>query len=454
MVPIAERLGQYAQSLQYEDLPQEVAHEVKRRLIDSLACVFGAYSAEPSKIARQIAKSVRLPSGATILGTRHKTSPELATFANGTMLRYLDYNDTYLSKEPAHPSDNIPAALALAEAERRDGKEFIVSVVIGYEVQCRLADAASLRARGWDHVTYGAFSSACVASRLLRLSPDATKHAICLAGVANNALRQTRVGTLSMWKACAFANAARNGIFAAHLANQGMTAPSEIFEGQFGFWNLVSGPFDLGPLGGQDKEPHRIIETYIKFFPAEYHAQTAIEVALELRAELSSIEELASIDIETFDACVDIIAGDPEKWRPMTRETADHSLPYCVAVALMDGALTLESFSSQRISDPRLRQLLQKIKVHRNAEFSAKYPEAMTCEMKFKLNSGKVIRARRSHARGHPKNPMTDAEVESKFRTLTAPVLPRSRANRILKRLWHLEDISDIGSLVKMLVCR
>lgn len=450
---IGERLSQYSHSLHYEELPQEVVHEVKRRLIDSLACVIGAYTAEPCNIARQIAQSVSFPSGATVWGTSHQTLPDLAAFANGTMLRYLDYNDTYLSKEPAHPSDNIPAALAIAEAEGRDARDFIVSVVIGYEIQCRLADAASLRARGWDHVTYGAFSTACLASPLLRLSRDETNYAISLAGVAGSALRQTRVGTLSMWKACAFANAARNGVFAAYLAKRGMTGPSEIFEGQFGFWNLVSGPFELGPFGGEGSEPYKILDTYIKFFPAEYHAQTGIMGALQLRGQIpSSMEEVSNITVETFDACVDIIAGEPEKWRPTTRETADHSLPYCIAVALLDGNVSTGSFSPKRISDPQVHRLMQKIKVERNTELSAQYPQAMSARISVELNSGRAIQTRVDHARGHPKNPMSDAEVEAKFRELARPLLSGSRIDQILSQVWRLEELSDLRALLSALM--
>src|SRR6266511_6492230 len=193
--------------------------------------------------------------------------------------RVIDYNDTYLSKEPAHPSDNIPAALAMAEAENADGRELVVAIALAYEVQCRLCDAASLRARGWDHVTYGAFSSALAAARLMRLDVAQTRHAVGIAGVASAALRQSRVGELSHWKGCAFANAARHGVFAALLAGAGMTGPAPIFEGDNVFVKLVSGPLDgfklPGPEQGLPKDDLMILQTSIKYWPAEYHAQSA-----------------------------------------------------------------------------------------------------------------------------------------------------------------------------------
>jgi 2-methylcitrate dehydratase len=218
MKTLAEQLADYAAGLQFEDLPAPVVREVKRRVIDSVGCALGAWNAEPCQIARRVASAFSAGRGATLLGTRHRAPPDWAAFANGCLVRYLDYNDTYLSKEPAHPSDNIPAALAIAEAEQADGRELILAIALAYEVQCRLCDAASLRARGWDHVAYGAFSSALAAARLMRLETARTRHAVNIAGVASAALRQSRVGELSHWKGCAFANAARHGIFAALLA--------------------------------------------------------------------------------------------------------------------------------------------------------------------------------------------------------------------------------------------
>jgi len=447
MSTVAETLSQFAHFLRFEDLSQPVVHEAKRRILDSLGCALGSMEQQPVRIARSLALEVSSRLGATVLGTLHKSSPDMAAFVNGTMIRYFDYNDTYLSLEPAHPSDNLSAALAVAEAEGAGGRELITALVLGYEVQCRLCDAASLRARGWDHVTYGALSTALVSGKLLGLTEEQMVHALGLAGVPNVALRQTRVGKLSMWKGCAFANAARNGVFAALLAKRGMTGPAPLFEGEKGFFNQVSGPFSLGSLG----KPFKILESYVKFYPAEYHAQTAIEAALALREEIPSIDEIARIDINTFDACVDIIADSPEKWKPATRETADHSLPYCVAVALADGAVTMRSFSPERISDPRLREIMQKISVHRNAELSAQYPQAMPNEIRIQLGSGKIVQTRVSHARGHPKNPLTDGEVEAKFYGLVSGFLPDKKMAQIRAQVWNLEKVQALDSFLPML---
>jgi hypothetical protein len=207
---LAHQLANYTCALRFGDLSKETVHEVKRRVIDSIGCALGAWKEEPCAIARKVASEFSAKNGSTILGTNHKAPPDWAAFASGCCIRYFDYNDTYLSKEPAHPSDNISAALAVAESVGANGRELITAIALAYEVQCRLCDAASIRARGWDHVTYGAFSTALAAARLMKLDPEKTRHAVNIAGVASAAMRQARVGELSHWKGVAFANAARH----------------------------------------------------------------------------------------------------------------------------------------------------------------------------------------------------------------------------------------------------
>jgi 2-methylcitrate dehydratase len=459
---LTERLARYTDSLCYDDLPGEVVHEVKRRIIDSLGCALGAWNAKPYRIAREQAESSRVTGGATVWGTGHKTLPDLATFANGTGVRYLDFNDTYLSKEPAHPSDNIPAALAVGETTGASGKRIIQAIVLAYEVQCRFCDAAALRPRGWDHVTYGPVSSALAAAKVLKLSVAQTAHAAAVAGVANVALRQTRVGDLSMWKACAFANAARNGVFAALLAQRGMTGPAPLFEGEKGFMKLVSGPFDLSLMGGEGTEgtkaaPFKILDTYIKHFPVEYHAQTAVEAALALRKDLietegiGAITALTDIEIGSYDVAIEIIGRDPEKWQPSTRETADHSFPYCVAVALLDGRVTLQSFGERRLQDPAVLDLMKKTRVVRAPEFVDRYPEVMPTSIGVTTRAGRSYKKQVDIPLGHPLHAMSDREVEDKFRALARGRLDRARMSKLLDAIWTLDQAKDLGRIMYLL---
>jgi 2-methylcitrate dehydratase len=448
--PLANRLAEYACNLRFSDLPVPVVHEVKRRFIDSFATAIGAMDADAFTIAKRCALRVSSQPGATLLGGG-TSSAEWATFVNGLLIRYLDYNDTYLSLEPAHPSDNLAPVLSIGEMVGATGQEMIVAAVLAYEVQCRLCDAASLRHHGFDHVTYGAISAALAACKLLKLDAVKTTHAVGLAGVANTALRQTRSGELSMWKGCAFANAARNGVFAALLAAEGMTGPAPIFEGDLGFMKLLTGPFELAPLGG-GQQPFMITQTYIKFWPAEYHSQSAIDAALQLRPQVGDLRNVKSIDIHTFDAAVDIIGKDPEKWRPKTRETADHSLPYCTAVALADGDVTLAQFDPKRFSDPALLGLVAKVKIHRDAELSRRYPAGIPNRITVTTNDGKQLVKEVEFPRGHARNPMSDAEVEAKFRRLAQPRYGEDRVQKMLAACWHLQTLPRAGDLLKQFV--
>ncbi len=447
-VPLAHRLAEYACKLRYADFPEATVHEAKRRFIDSFATAVGAMDADAYAIARRCAERVTATPGASLLGGG-RTSPEWATFVNGLLIRYLDYNDTYLSLEPAHPSDNLAPVLAVGEASGADGQELLTAAVLAYEVQCRLCDAASLRKHGWDHVTYGALSSAIAACKLLRADATRTAHAIGMAGVANVALRQTRSDELSMWKGCAFANAARNGVFAALLAAEGMTGPAPIFEGQLGFMKLLTGPFELAPFGGAGR-PFMINQTYIKFWPAEYHSQSAIDAALQLRPEVGNTANIAAIDIHTFDAAVDIIGKDPEKWRPKTRETADHSLPYCTAVALRDGTVTREQFDERHLQDAALLELVSKVRLHRDAELSRRYPAGIPNRLTITLPDGRQLVKEVEFPRGHARNPMTDAEVEQKFRTMVEPRYGKARADQILAKCWSLEKLTTATELLAL----
>jgi 2-methylcitrate dehydratase len=278
-----------------------------------------------------------------------------------------------------------------------------------------------------------------------------------------------------MWKGCAFANAARNGVFAALLAAEGMTGPAPIFEGSLGFMKVLIGPFELPLLGGEpirarkvsrpdggpaESSTHHaprtthhapnfmITKTYIKFWPAEYHSQSAIDAALQLRPEIGDIRNISAIDIHTFDAAVDIIANEPEKWRPSTRETADHSLPYCTAVALVDGDVTLAQFDPKRFTDPALLELVARIKVHRDPALTSRYPNGIPSRLTVALNNGRTLMKEVEFPRGHAHNPMTDAEVEKKFRVLVEPRYGKEKADRILSVCWGLEKLRQSSDLI------
>ncbi len=442
MATLGRRIAEWVAGLSYDDLPPTTVHEAKRRVLDSIGCCLGAYRSAPAVIAREVAVSAAAPSGASIWGTRNRCRPEYAAFANGTMVRYLDFNDTYLSLEPAHPSDNIPASIAAAQAAGLGGRDAILGLVIGYELQCRQCDAASLRAHGWDHVTYGALSSAMIAGKLWGLTVEQLEHALGLSGVCNIATRQTRTGQISMWKACAFSNAARNGLFAADLARRGMTGPHEIYEGPKGIFNQLTGPFDL-VLG---IDGFMIDKTYIKYWPAEYHSQSAIDAMLQLRSEVAG-RPVKSIHIDSFEAAVSIIGSEPEKWHPTSRETADHSMGYCTAVALLDGDVTLYSFDEDRLNDRKILDLLDVTTISEDPELNPGYPKGIPNRLTVTLSDGMVLKKQVDYPRGHAKNPMTDDEVVAKFQRLADGVINQATADSTVDLCMHLDEQADLGPL-------
>ncbi len=449
--PLAERFAHYAVRLRYENLPAPVVHETKRRFIDSFATAVGAMPADAYAIAKKCALRVSSHPPATLLGGG-KSSVEWATFVNGLLIRYLDFNDTYLSLEPAHPSDNLAAVMSVGEAAKSPGTAMITAAVLAYEIQCRLCDAASLRKHGIDHVTYGAISSCLAACKLLNLNERQTTHAVGIAGVCNGALRQTRAGEMSMWKGCAFANAARNGVFAALLAAEGMTGPAPIFEGELGFMKLLTRTnFEVATMGGENGSTEFMMtKTYIKFWPVEYHAQSAVDAILQLRPQIGDWKNVERIDVHTFDAAVDIIGKDPEKYRPKTRETADHSLPYCVAVALMEGDVGLASFDDAHLANAELIELTNRVKLHCDASANARYPRGIPNRFVVTLRDGRTLEKEVEFPRGHAQNPMTDAEVEKKFRTVVEPKYGKDRASKILAKCWELDKLASVTELLEL----
>ncbi len=448
---LAEKLAHWTYRLKYSDLTREAIHEAKRRFIDSLGTALGAYHSQPAVIARRTAAAVPVKSGgAVVIGTRLRTTPDLAAFANGAHIRYLDYNDTYLSKEPAHPSDNLAAVLAAAQAAGRSGRDLLLAAVIAYEIQCRLCDAASLRRNGWDHVVYGAFSATLAAAKLYGLSRAQMVHAQGLAGVCNIATRQTRTGQISMWKACAFSNVCRNALFAVDLARQGFTGPQEIFEGPRGvFHQLTGGPFDV-ELGSKGTG-YMINRTYIKFWPAEYHAQSAIDAALQIRGEFMddglTWRDIDRVEIESFEAAVSIIGSEKEKWRPTSRETADHSLGYLTVAALIDGDVTRETFEPRRFRSPKYLDLLDRTSIREAEDLNAGYPDGIPNRLKITMKDGRRYELTVKYPCGHAGHPMTDEQVEGKFRTLAEGVVAPRVRDRLLREMWSLDRAATVRNL-------
>jgi 2-methylcitrate dehydratase len=448
---LSERLAEYASSLTYDDLSESVVKEAKKRLLDSVGCAMGAYGEAPAKAARRLAEKGYPGKASTLLGTRKKTTPDMATFVNGLMVRYFDFNDTYLSKEPGHPSDNIPACLAAAEMEGRSGKDLILAIVLAYEIQCRLCDAANLRHRGWDHVNYGLVSGALSAGKLLGLSKTQLAQAVNISLNSHLAMRQVRAGALSMWKGFSFANASRNAVFSALLAREGITGPAPVFEGEMGFFNQVSGRFqlDVKSFGGTGRR-FKLEDTFVKFYPAEYHAQTAIWAALGLREKIKGdpMKRVAYVGVETHEAGYTILGRDSEKWTPETRETADHSLPYIVTMALVEGRIDNETYAAAKLKDPAIREFMKRVIVKEDKALTEVYPASIPNRVTVKLDDGETLAVKVDDPRGHPSNPMTEEEIDQKFRLLTKGILKGPQVEKALKFVRSVEEQTSVSPLL------
>jgi 2-methylcitrate dehydratase len=442
-----EQIARYVTALRYEDLSQKAIHTAKKLVIDAIGCAVGGYHGAPSAIARKLAAKTNGTPPARVLGSGELTSMEAATFANSVMIRYLDFNDTYTSVGEGHPSDALPAVLAVADAFRLDGRQTLVAMIAAYEVYNALCDATSLRDKGWDHGYFVVFAAAVGAGKLLGLDLERMGNAIALAAGPNVPTRQTRSGELTMWKGCACAASARGGVFAALLANEGMTAPTAAFEGKHGVWDQVTRPFTLGELGRHPRGSG-VERTGIKFFPTEYHSQIPMGLALEIRAKVAP-EDIEDVHVETYILAWSEIGSEREKWDPKTRETADHSLPYMLAAALQDGAVSLDMFTPERIADPALRPLMYRIRVSDNPEFTKAFPVAMMNRITVVTKSGRRVVESGSYPKGHLENPLSDDEVNRKYRALCRGRMEESASEALLDTLWALEREAEIGAVLE-----
>jgi 2-methylcitrate dehydratase len=442
---IAETIAAFCSALKYEDIPAETVHKAKGLILDTLGCALGGYSSEPAKIARMMAGRVcscDLP--ARILGSGQQSSLEMATFANGVMIRFLDFNDGFQGKGGGHPSDNFGPIITCADALHVGGKEFILASVLAYEINCRMSDQFEVLRGGFDQCVNTVISGAMGAAKILGLSQDEMVQAVNLAITPNISLGQTRVGEVSMWKGAAAANAGRNAVFAALLAREGMTGPGPIFEGRYGFFKSITDPFEFPEFGGNGR-PFRMMDASIKRYSCGQLAQTTIDAAIALRARIASVDEIAQINIGICARAKNIMAGDAEKWNPDTPESADHSMPYVVAIGLMYGILERRHFDEEFLRNAQLRALLPKIKVDVAEECDRLHPDACATKMEIVTESGKRFSEMVKYHKGHFRNPLTDEEIEQKFTSLAKDLLTPAQRKELTSLVWNLEQLDDIG---------
>jgi 2-methylcitrate dehydratase len=443
---LASDLARYAADLRFEQLDDETVEVAKTRIVDALACALAAESEPPVRALRSYARD---KAGDVPLLWSDDTAPvEVAALVNGGLIRYLDWNDTYLSLEPAHPSDNFGAILAAAAAADSSGEEVLTATALAYELQCRLCDAESLRTEGFDHVNYGLVSATLAAGTLFGLDADELREAVNVAVNGHVALRQARSGELTEWKGFAFANVARNALVAVELAGAGVHGPAPIFEGEFGFFEQVAGPFDLdvASFGGNDGE-FKVTETLVKYYPIEYHAQAALNCVFDiLDSEGLDWRDVTVVRNRTDAVAMDIIVDDEEKWDPQTRETADHSLPYAIARAFIDGRFGLEQLTEEKVLGDDVREFMDRIEVEEDPDFTEQYgerfPHAMVVETETDTYERRV-----DYPKGHYENPLTREDRLTKFERAADGRLPEARVDDVVSWVEDLESKSDLSGL-------
>jgi 2-methylcitrate dehydratase len=421
-----QNLARFVAGASFDRLSADALEQLKIRVLDTLGVAIGALDAEPIIAIRTLVDDLGGTPQATMIGGG-KTSIDRAAFVNVALSRYLDFMDAYLAKgETGHPSDNLGAVLAASESVDGSGAEFLTALAVAYQVQARLSDVAPVRAHGFDHTVQGAYASAAAVAKALRLTEAQTANAIAISGTANNALRVTRTGNLSNWKGLAYPNTAKEGTFAALLASRGITGPELVFEGNKGFKDTIAGPFEID---WSKENLERVRMTIVKKHNAEIHSQSALDAALDIRSQLISdpagfdATRIRKVRLRTFGVAYSIIGGGEEgdKHSIRTKEEADHSLPYLLAAALLDGEVNPAQFAPERIVADDIQRLLAVVEVVPDDGFSARFPAEMPADLEVTLTDGTVLRSVQSSYEGFHTNPMSWDVARAKFDAVASP---------------------------------
>jgi len=454
METISRKIARFVTNLRYEDLPQNVVHEVKRFLLDSIGCAFGGYRVEDVEIVLQVLHELGGVSEATLIACGGKTSAYNATLANSLMVRAMDYNDIYWQQDPSHPSDIIPAALAVGEKVGKSGEDVIVGIVLAYEFEMRLCEFAvpGIRERKWHHASLTQFVSPIVAGKMLDLNEDQMVSAIGIGGCHNFTPGAVTAGKLTMMKNTVDPLAVQSGVIAAQLAQKGYTGPEAIFEGKEGFVDTFGGRFDLAILTDGLGDSYRILECSMKAYPTEALTHSPITATLELvKKHNIQHRDIEKVQVKTIARAVDILA-DPSKYKPTTKETADHSLPYCIAAAIVAGKITPEEFTEEKLKDPAIWVLLPKIEVIADPELEKVFPELKAAIVEIRTKNGQCYSMRVDYPKGDYRAPMSEEELLVKFHSLADAVVSRDRQDQIIEAIWNLEKINSIGNFMELLI--
>jgi 2-methylcitrate dehydratase len=449
---VTAEMSRWAEALEYEHLTPEAVYQAKRYLLDSVGCALGGYQQHDVDIALSVLHELANHGPATVIGSGKKLDVVSATLANALMVRSMDYNDIYWKQDPSHPSDIIPAAIASCERAGGDGKELIVGIVLGHEFEMRFCEAGfpGVEERGWHHATLTAFVSPIVAGRMLRLNAGQIQNAIGISGCRHVTLGSVSAGELTMMKNTADPMATQSGMLAALLAEKGYTGPGHIIDGMEGFTHCMGSGWDLNVLTHGLGESWRITQCGMKAFPTEAltHAPLSALISIVTENDLQP-EQIAEVTVHTLSRAADILS-DPSKYDPRTRETADHSLPYVIAAAIVDRQVTPGSFTMEKIMDSRIRAQLKKVRLVGDKDIDKSFPRLQRTIVHVTTTDGLTLTKELEYPKGDPRNPLSDAEIEQKFASLAEGVLSPGQQDELKNAIWNLENFGPVSELMAL----
>jgi len=473
---IARQMAEFSVGLKYEDLPENVIYEVKRYLYDSVGCAYGSMGTHDVKSMLEIYQEIGGKPESKVIGFGDELPAVSTALVNSLMIRALDFNDIYWKDDPSHPSDIIPAALSTAEKVDASMKDVIVAIVLAYEFEQRLCLFAKpgVRERKWHHATLTQFVSPIVAGKILGLTVDEMVNAIGINGCHNHTIGCPTAGKLTMMKNTVDPMAVQSGVFAALLAQKGYSGTEKVFEGKEGFmdafigWNakeekmkptdmegrdgVSSWAWDIDALVGNLGKDYKILECGMKAFPTEALTHTHISCALNAMINNDlDYTDIKEVKVTAFAQAYDILF-DPAKYRPESRETADHSLPYCLAAAIVDKKITTQSFSDEKLNDPAIFEVIDKIKGEPSLEFEKMFPAKQPSRVVITTNDGRSFEEYLEYPKGNPHVPMTLEDLENKFNSLAETVLESDRLPEVKDIIFNCEKKSAKDFMSKLIV--
>src|SRR5437667_8929736 len=479
-------IAEWACSLKYEHLSPEAIQAAKLFWFDSIGCALGGSQQEDAKI---LLKHYRKMSGETVAGgadpgpassrrvgtttgkgsatafvSGFKTNPVDASFLNGHMIRAMDYNDIYWKADPCHPSDLIAAPLALCESEGLSGKDLTLATIIAYEIEMRLCEVGrpGVREYGWHHATLSAFAAPIAAGRVLNLTPAQMVSAMGISAARTFCPGAVTAGKLTNMKNTVDPWAGRMGAESALLARGGFSGPEHIIDGKEGLFAVFHhvqykgqpATFDsealVADLPNSTKSHYRILDCGMKSFPIEALSHAPLTAMMKtIKEHKIKADDVKEVKVEVIARAADIL-GDPHKYRPDSKETADHSLPYRMAVGLVDGMVTPLQFKEERVLERKLIPIMDKVKVVANEEFEALFPKFQPSRVTITTNSGKSYSTRVDVPKGDPRDAMTDDEIAVKFNALGGDVIGKDRCKKLQKFIMSIETAKNLGGLFEL----